>query len=270
MIKVKNFSATGMMPSPIWTKSLIQCTFKRMSGKTILALTIGILLMATNGLSAADRNKKAVQQIRIWPLGDSLTFGWPGQDGYRYFLWQLLKASGLKPSFLGTVESGSGDFPNRRHEGHGGYTTVDILSEMGDWQKRVRPDIVLIMIGTNDIIKEIPVDMIRNNIRSIMERILSGEPRARICLASIPPINRFGYCAEEVIRLNVEIRTLAESSPLFEKQVFYADAFSVISFADLYYDGLHIQPGGRGYRKMAELFYNTILRMLRVPSRDEL
>ena len=54
------------------------------------------------------------------PLGDSITLGYPGLDGYRNDLYLDLNNSGFSVDFVGSQSNGTG-FDND-HEGHMGYS----------------------------------------------------------------------------------------------------------------------------------------------------
>jgi lysophospholipase L1-like esterase len=106
----------------------------------------------------------------IMAVGDSITFGCGyqakppgyglqcsgGDASYRAKLYELLTAAGQKVQFVGRAKSGSGaDFPVEQwmHEGYSGQR-IDQLDEKlygaSPWAG-VPPDVMLVMLGTNDI-----------------------------------------------------------------------------------------------------------------------
>ena len=96
------------------------------------------------------------QPLRVECIGDSITVGGgPGTQGggYRYFLKQRL---GDAIDFVGCSEEYPGPLTDREHDGHGGWTTRDLIdgkSGLGcaaDWVAECSPDVVLLMIGRND------------------------------------------------------------------------------------------------------------------------
>ncbi|MBN1411952.1 MAG: hypothetical protein JW969_13980 [Spirochaetales bacterium] len=239
--------------------------------KLLRLFTFFILTIFINVPVISEQKINTSPPLNIWPIGDSLTYGWPGTDGYRLYLWQLLGQVGIRINYMGSNKTGSDGLPDKNHEGHGGYTTYDVLEELPKWIGDTEPDIVLLLIGTNDVLKKIPAEITKENIRRIVEKIRAHYPRAKIFLSSIPPINIWGNIMDRVIHLNVEIKTLATSDPDFEKTIFFTDVYSSIMFGDLYHDGLHIEPSGQGYRKIAENYFNGIISLFYngETSRDE-
>ena len=89
------------------------------------------------------------RKLRIFPLGDSITWGFASSDGngYRQHLHSKLSSGGNAISFVGSQISGS--MPNGHNEGHNGAT----ISEIGGFfaaaggLARSRPNVVLLMAG---------------------------------------------------------------------------------------------------------------------------
>ena len=110
----------------------------------------------------------SVPLIKILPLGDSITFGcgsnaappdWYAcctelDGGYRLPLWVALNGSSINASIamVGTESTGPSWAPPtaKNHEGHPGWTIKELFSLQSKWVT-LNPDIVLLMIGTNDI-----------------------------------------------------------------------------------------------------------------------
>ncbi|OCK88387.1 carbohydrate esterase family 3 protein [Cenococcum geophilum 1.58] len=88
-------------------------------------------------------------ELRILPLGDSITYGWnstAGTDGYRLKLSTDLSGSDLL--FIGTQRSGS--MSDNHNEGHPGFTISRIAAVAGP-ALAMRPNIILLHAGTNDL-----------------------------------------------------------------------------------------------------------------------
>ena len=113
---------------------------------------------------------KIVHTPRIMPLGDSITQGNttpnpPPNDrvGYRKFLRDSLTSAGYQVDFVGTLTNGAGaGLVDEQHEGHGACTADELVNGTGltscqgndtlsIWLNTVRPDVVLLHIGTNDL-----------------------------------------------------------------------------------------------------------------------
>jgi PKD repeat protein/lysophospholipase L1-like esterase len=152
--------------------------------------------------------------VKILPLGDSITVGNDaGRDNpadpadtkswisYRRDLWWGLEEDGFSVDFVGNRVSGSAVTPpfDGDHEGHGGYTTANILDGkngdpgLADWLATLSsagalPDVVLLHIGTNDIggmtdVSDIPAAI--NNLGEILNVIHAANEDATVVLAKI-------------------------------------------------------------------------------------
>ena len=90
--------------------------------------------------------------VRILPLGDSITDGVPVAGGYRAPLYQLLTNAGFKVDFVGNLSNNSAaGLPDPNHEGHSGYRIDQIDAGFLGWINAVAdPDVILLLIGTND------------------------------------------------------------------------------------------------------------------------
>jgi hypothetical protein len=87
--------------------------------------------------------------LRIMPLGDSITAGYddfnqtPG--GYRTTLYGLLDAAGYDFDFVGSLQTNPGPIPDNDHEGHGGYTLLQIGQIAGPSIVATQPDVILLL-----------------------------------------------------------------------------------------------------------------------------
>ena len=93
------------------------------------------------------------ESIKIMPLGDSITAGFPGAEGYREKLYLDLINSGFNVDFVGSRSSGSGF--DADHEGYGWKTASYFNSWLngptGYLLAANPPDVILYHIGTNDL-----------------------------------------------------------------------------------------------------------------------
>ncbi|MBT1702409.1 GDSL-type esterase/lipase family protein [Chryseosolibacter indicus] len=137
------------------------------------------------------------------------------------------------------------------NRGIGGDITYGVLKRLDDIIIR-KPSKLFILIGINDIAKDIPDEVIVDNIRKIIERIRSQTPSTKIYLQSILPVNplhaRFPqhYDKEHHIKhTNQLLQQLAQHSnidflnlfPLFlNNQQRMDQKFT--------YDGLHLNNNG--------------------------
>ena len=132
----------------------------------------------------------------IMPLGNSVTRGITGSTigGYRGTLQNLLETSGytIGPGndidFVGSQtdpDTPSSSIPDVDHEGHSGYTTLDIISGISTWLTDNPPDMVLLHIGTNDLEAPRTPSDIANSLNTILGDIDTQDPNIIVVLARI-------------------------------------------------------------------------------------
>lgn len=132
--------------------------------------------------------------LKIMPFGDSITYGVisAGQvidqnsGGYRTYLWNDLQGADLTVDFVGALRSGPTTF-DRDNEGLKGKT-IDYLDSVDQGLLATyKPDVVLLMIGTNDTKTDNASQMI-NQLNNLIVSIATADPGATIFVAGIPPI----------------------------------------------------------------------------------
>ena len=206
--------------------------------------------------------------VRVMPLGDSITRGERGPTdatldvGYRGFLWSHITAAGGFVDFVGGEASGPATLPDRDHQGVGGIKAKVVKTLAEDHARAHHPDVVLLMLGTNDIkfssaaTRTVPEDLL-----SIMQSIEKVEPDVTILLAELPPIDPSapGYkylagaaAARETI--NAGLPDLIARAQALGIDARLAPA-SGLTTNDLF-DGIHPTPGG--YAKLADAWYAAL------------
>jgi len=85
------------------------------------------------------------------PLGDSITSGdnYGDNNAFRRVLWELLTGSGYDFDFVGSLQDGN--FIERQHEGHNGWTDAQIAADVYTFLEVNPAKIVLLHIGTNGL-----------------------------------------------------------------------------------------------------------------------
>lgn len=89
------------------------------------------------------------------PLGDSIT----EITCWRTLLWDDLQADGVTSSFefVGSMTNNAQNCQGNsgwdmHHEGHSGYLAINIANtNLQGWLASVKPDVVMFMLGTNDV-----------------------------------------------------------------------------------------------------------------------
>lgn len=117
-----------------------------------VALAFALTLIATNSGAAW------AEPVRILAFGDSLTagYGLPEGDGFAPQLQQALEKMGREV----TVING----------GVSGDTTAGGLSRL-DWMLADKPDVVILELGANDMLRGLSPDEARANLDATIQRI---------------------------------------------------------------------------------------------------
>ena len=205
----------------------------------------------------------------IMPLGDSITVGVNG--GYRNDLYTGLRQANCGVSYVGTLSDPNTRVADKNHEGHTGLTIGDIAGGVDAWMAATRPNIILLMAGTNDTAwwTAQNADQIGARHSALIDQIRAARPDAWIFVASIPPqasaiiqpnnIDRavLTQQLDAVIRSNVATRAAAG------QRVRFVDVNSVLTAADLY-DGIH--PTEAAHGKVARKFLESIRAALGLAS----
>jgi len=204
------------------------------------------------------------QQIRVMPLGNSITHGKHGSDptgGFRDDLADLLLDEGINFDLVGTLHDGTNYYPY--HEGHPGKTAEYLANNITNWLSTTNPDIVLLHIGTNDINSYFSNTDIRNDIEKILENIWSYNSNIPILLCSLIPRNdSLNSTNTDLCRLvhQLAVEKLAAGKPIRyvgQNEVWVTNPNW--RFDDLY-DAFH--PNNNGYHVMAETYFNVVVNQI--------
>ena len=201
---------------------------------------------AADAQLAAAGLKTEAGEMRVVFMGDSITENW-----------------GRSPEF--------GEFfPGRPYVNRGisGQTSPQMLVRFRQDVIALRPAVVVILAGTNDIAentgKMLPEDT-ENNLRSMVD--LARANGIRVVLCSVLPAKSFGWRPEltpagKIVALNAWIKGFAA-----ERRLAYVDYYSAMVDGDgglkaeLSGDGVH--PNGRGYAVMGPLVERGIAESLK-------
>ncbi|MFI5387559.1 MAG: GDSL-type esterase/lipase family protein [Fimbriimonadales bacterium] len=200
--------------------------------------------------------------IRIMPLGDSITAGYPVPGGYRTRLYYLLSTEGFSFDFVGSMTDNSNfpALPDPDHEGHSGWQTVNISANISGWLTTSTPDVILLHIGTNDISAGVGSAVALSRLDILLSQITSQEPNAQLFVASVVPRWDSNEATSQVY--NAGIPGLVSSYTSQGKHVYFVDIHSAVGASDLA-DGIH--PNQGGYDKMANVWNGAIQSNVVVP-----
>jgi lysophospholipase L1-like esterase len=229
------------------------------------------------------------QTLYIQPLGNSITQGANTKESYRYRLWKKLIDDGFDFQFAGSMsdhfgcgtpvfDDYFGQVFNKKHEGHWGWATFNVLNgppavnwgcrgsnKLSVWLANYTPDIALIHLGSNDVFNnafsltdEALIDTTIWFLERIIDTLRFDNPHVTIFLAQlIPgiPSNGSGY---RIPLLNAVIPQIAvimhdPSSPIIIVDQF--TGFDATQGVDTY-DKIH--PNETGEEKMAQKWRDAI------------
>ena len=208
---------------------------------------------------------------KILPFGDSITRGAKSSDdaGYRSPLYKLILAAKQKATFTGSASNGpsqvSGQPFPRSHEGHAGWT-IDpgynmISSSYSGISKLLpspaldaNPNIILLMIGTNDLFARDTANM-ATRLEALLDKIVQGAPNALIVLAQLTPL---GHSDANLTAYNAKIPGIVQARAAKGQHIIGVD-MSKLPTSQLA-DGTH--PTDQGYAYMANIWYPAIKDLL--------
>jgi lysophospholipase L1-like esterase len=138
-----------------------------------------------------------------------------------------------------------------RNRGISGDVTEGILLRL-DGVTRLKPSAIFILIGINDLSRNISVDEITGRYREILQRIQKETPKTKVYVQSVMPVNpatggntRLEGKTELIIELNGRLQALAKEfgltyidlfTPLADKNNLLPKRYSI--------DGLHLSYEG--------------------------
>lgn len=210
--------------------------------------------------------------IKVMPLGDSITRGSGTQDstGYRLPLYINLRGTGYNVDFVGAEKDGGGALLpfDIDHNGYSGRTADWIASQVGAFLDAAPASVILLHIGTNDLMDGQAPGQVLAEVEEILENIDQWEEDNRkvtVLLAQI--INAPGSLAA-ISTFNELLRTMAQSRISKGDSLLLIDMekeagldFSVdsLDFVD------EVHPSYEGYQKMARYWLREIKEKLDWP-----
>ncbi|HEY6720866.1 MAG TPA: GDSL-type esterase/lipase family protein, partial [Burkholderiales bacterium] len=116
-------------------------------------------------------------------MGDSITLGVNG--GYRNNLYTGLQQNNCGVSYVGTLNDPNTQVADKDHDGHAGFAIGDIANSVTAWLGSTQPNIVLLMIGTNDTAWWTNNDAAEIGARhdALVDQIMAARPNAWIFVA---------------------------------------------------------------------------------------
>jgi acyl-CoA thioesterase I len=227
--------------------------------KKFIYSTALVLFLGCTPTSQIDGTQSG---IRIMPLGDSITQGDRNHNSYRRSLWFKLREAGYDVNFVGSTRSNYlGNAPNpdfdQDHEGHWGWEADEVLAQIDGWTEQAKPEIVLIHLGTNDILRGQSFESTIAELRSLIQTMRKRNPNLKILLAQLIPSQGSETLTQQ---FNQQIFVLARSLNSKDSPVILVDQFTGFNVSRDTYDGLH--PNESGEQKMANRWFQTLQTVL--------
>jgi lysophospholipase L1-like esterase len=244
------FLMLGLVKKPLTTQStFFQSTLKNPTG-------------AFSGAVQSSLKSQLLDHstITIMPLGDSITAGVGSSThaGYRGQLWSDCLTAHWHVQFVGSQLGGPPSLTDREHEGHPGWRIRQIAAHVVDWLQTYKPRVVLLQIGTNDIVYHDAMDAAPDRLRSLILQIHETLPNTTIIVAQITPL-RNAVLNSQVITYNLAIPSVVQGLTIQGLPVRYVDMYHAVPVSDLE-DGIH--PNDSGYNAMAGVWYSALHSLL--------
>jgi lysophospholipase L1-like esterase len=216
-------------------------------------------------------------------IGDSITDDCVYNGAWRQYLQPLLEAGGCPFTFVGRQSSApSGNFTKVLHEGYcgaviappgvltysvHGYAGPDVYLQkiVADALTNATPDVVLLLIGVNDIGRgRDPMQVATNDMPNLLNLIFSNAPSANIILAKVTSLlnanlsglNYAAY-ATNIYTYNAALQTMVNQRRALGQNVFLADMFSVVD-PNTMYNPDHVHPNALGLQAVAQEWFTRL------------
>ncbi|PVH86852.1 carbohydrate esterase family 3 protein [Cadophora sp. DSE1049] len=191
--------------------------------------------------------------LRILTLGASIAYGYPSTsgNGFRNSVRNKLVWDGNLVNMVGTVKAGS--MADNDMEAWGGYLISEVAAKAENSIK-FQPNLILLHVGTNDMIHGIDVANAHNRLATLIDRLFATIPGVTILASTLLPTS------VEQARgkiFNANLPAMVKTRQAAGKKILLVDmSSSFFSMADITADGIH--PTDAGYEKMAAVWYQGI------------
>jgi lysophospholipase L1-like esterase len=142
-------------------------------------------------------------------------------------------------------------FP-QNHEGYSGYTIDQIDQMILTKALMFDPDIITLMIGTNDMYGQDPAGA-PERLGGLLDHITSMSPDALLVVAKLTPLN---CCMSTVETYNDAVGDLVAERAAAGKHILVVDMSDTMISSD------SVHPNEAGYTHMGQVFYAAIADVL--------
>jgi lysophospholipase L1-like esterase len=251
------------------------------------ALLAGFLTSARGQINLA--NYSSNNPVKIMCIGDSITDDCETPGAWRQYLQPLLDNSGYPFIFVGRNHSTPKPptFTQTAHEGYCGAviappgvltspvyqyagTNVDLEFIVPDALAANTPDIILLLIGANDIGRgRNPGTVASNDIPNLLDEIFSIDPHVNIICAKITSLTGgniagitppYGTYSGNVYLYNAYLQNVINQRRAQGQNVWLADMFSVVNPTNMFMPD-HVHPNASGLQAVAQEWFTRIQAM---------
>lgn len=201
----------------------------------------------------------------IMVVGDSISVGHNG--GYRGFLNKKLKADCLSPVFVGpNTQGGSSDSTTLPHAAKKSKRIDWVSKNVESWSKVYKPEIIIIMIGTNDLASTNDAERAFQDMVGLLNVLYSSVDAGVIYLMPLPPmkgredvVNQYNQKVDAYVSW---LKTYDRSDESYKVHMLYDT--SDVTLSDLNPDGVHLKMSG--YEKIANQIYPSVKQYMEIVS----
>lgn len=217
--------------------------------------------------------------LRVLALGDSITAGVAANGaraengGYRGTLADLLSHGGIRVQFVGTRSDYSANIDNRAHDGWPGYVLRSFPADPGPGQlygpltekvlKKTHPDVVLLMAGTNDLLRlqrgvaGYTMPAIIHSMDLLLGEIFSVQPGVRVIVA--PVVSSPRVSADTIAAFDLQLAQIVDGYAKHGERISLATGMqgAVPRDSAHFPDGIHPSADG-GYADIARVWFHAI------------
>ena len=263
--------------------------------------------MSSSGGSSGDSNddsnntegNKPTRTVKIMAVGDSITDGYSEQDGYRkYFYHRLVDQKkysidmvGSKDGWTATWDFDDGTYSyDPANTGYSGYTIqsyqynnqnrIGILETISSGKKKdiiqtTSPEIVLLMIGTNDIMDSYKMDEIQTRLQALVDEIYRQKSDVTLMIMSPLPIDApvSGWLQQDTMNTNIKtcmtaIKKIVDAEKASGKKCEYLATNELFTKQTDYtaYLNDYCHPNRAGYTLMGNYLADVVDSYLRTGS----
>jgi len=216
--------------------------------------------LLAGSLLAPSLSAHAGTTLRVMALGDSHTVGVGSthRAGYRLAFSNAMSEGGYDIDMVGGKANGPEGF-DHRHQGYKGATTYEISSAVHEKLANYDPELVILLIGTNDArapgFNPLSFEV---HLSVLVDRIFASNPDIKLIIATVPP-QKSGKNDPANRALNARIQKHVEGRRN-QDHIAIVDVYNLIDDRLDMFDDLHMNDAG--YEKVGGAFADAALSLV--------